>query len=72
MSRIYGTFDNSESHKKEIKGSHQYKDYLERHPKTKEILGKKKEVAGKMKTVKDLKQMISEPASKEWFAKHGK
>lgn len=23
------------------------------------------------KTIKDLKQMISEPASKEWFAKHG-
>jgi len=24
-----------------------------------------------MKTIKDLKQMISEPASKEWFEKHG-
>lgn len=24
-----------------------------------------------MKTIKDLKQMIREPASKEWFAKHG-
>ncbi len=24
-----------------------------------------------MKTIKDLKQMISEPASKAWFAKHG-
>lgn len=24
-----------------------------------------------MKTIQDLKQMISEPASKEWFAKHG-
>lgn len=24
-----------------------------------------------MKTIKDLKQMISEPASKEWFKKHG-
>ncbi len=24
-----------------------------------------------MKTLKDLKEMISEPASKEWFAKHG-
>jgi hypothetical protein len=24
-----------------------------------------------MKTLKDLKAMMSEPASKEWFAKHG-
>lgn len=24
-----------------------------------------------MKTIKDLKEMMSEPASKEWFAKHG-
>ncbi len=24
-----------------------------------------------MKTIKDLQQMIKEPASKEWFAKHG-
>lgn len=24
-----------------------------------------------MKTIKDLKQMIAEPASKEWFEKHG-
>lgn len=24
-----------------------------------------------MKTIKDLKQMISEPSSKEWFEKHG-
>ncbi len=24
-----------------------------------------------MKTIEDLKQMIKEPASKEWFAKHG-
>lgn len=24
-----------------------------------------------MKTLKDLKQMMREPASKEWFAKHG-
>lgn len=25
-----------------------------------------------MKTIADLKQMMKEPASKEWFAKHGK
>ncbi len=24
-----------------------------------------------MKTIKDIKQMMREPASKEWFAKHG-
>ena len=24
-----------------------------------------------MKTIKDLKQMIAEPSSKEWFEKHG-
>lgn len=24
-----------------------------------------------MKTVKDIKHMIREPASKDWFAKHG-
>ncbi len=24
-----------------------------------------------MKTIKDLKQMMREPASKEWFVKHG-
>ena len=30
-----------------------------------------KERKEKQKSVKDLKQMISEPASKEWFAKHG-
>jgi len=41
MGRIYGTVDKSESHQKEIRESHQYKDYLKRHPATEKILNSK-------------------------------